>query len=135
MTTSNNELFIPFRGALRQSTWAEEQDSSSMSDNGSISTSARHSSSSRTVFTIQVPLLIHGEDSSDEAAGQANVSSGYSKLVFERDQYENMQRLFQIIDSAGRGTLGRREMAEFVLSTFALAELAQPRTPVGLCFT
>ena len=92
--STNNELYVPFRGTLRRSTWSDENTSQCCHPHPSSSSSAR------AVFTIPVPLR-------DERGS-------VQKLLFERDHYERMHRLFQIVDSSGRGTLQRKEMEEFV---------------------
>ncbi len=93
-----NELYVPFRSSLRRSTWA-----ASFSNSSSLPQQQQQQGSdpNRTVFTIRVPLL---QDASNS-----------QKLVYEREDYDRLQRLFHIIDTAGRGTLNRREMEEFVI--------------------
>ena len=101
--SSNNELYVPFRGTLRRSTWADENTTSMMGNihiSSNSNTSNNNHTVSRTLFTIPVPIR-------DERGS-------IQKLLFERDHYDRMQRLFQIVDSSGRGTLQRREMEEFV---------------------
>jgi len=102
----SNELLVPFRGSLRRS--ADE-----------ISTNGGKKANNRVVFTIDVPrrrIPQHAgtpiSNLNDETA--CGIDDSHQKLVFERSHFQQLHRLFQIIDAEGRGVLQKSDMREFV---------------------
>lgn len=101
----SNELLVPFRGSLRRI--ADE-----------ILSSGGKKANNRVVFTIDVPRRrtpqtagTHISSSNDDTNG---IDENNQELVFERSHFQQLHRLFQIIDAEGRGVLQKSDMREFV---------------------